>query len=133
MRSRLCQLTGRRRKWAVALLSTVILVGSGVVAWRHFHPPATPIVLPPEIPSTVHDPEIIAVLEWARNSVISEPRSGQAWGDLGLVFRAHRFNDQSNVCFAEASRLDPSNPRWPYLIGLHLMLSGSESCIPYLK
>jgi tetratricopeptide (TPR) repeat protein len=50
-----------------------------------------------------------------------------------MVFLAHRFNSQSIICFAEASRLDPTNPRWPYFIGHHYLLEGCRPSIPYLQ
>jgi tetratricopeptide (TPR) repeat protein len=132
MRSRIGRLFSHRRTWAIVLLATVLLVGGGV-AWEHFHQTPTTTALPPEIPTTVHDPDIVAALKLARNSVLSTPQSGQAWGELGLVFRAHRLTAQSSFCFVEASRLDPTNPRWPYLLGFHHLLNGSENPIPYFQ
>jgi tetratricopeptide (TPR) repeat protein len=108
-------------------------LGGGLFFWKRTGTDKTPDTIPPEIPSVIHDTEIIAALERARNSVITSPKSGQAWGELGMVFLAHRFYDQSNICFAEGARLDPANPRWPYFIGLHYLQDGTRPAIPYLQ
>src|SRR5579864_8980321 len=117
MRCGICELCCRRRIVMVTVAAAVL--ASGWVLWKQLHKPVPPTANPPEIPTSVHDKEIVAALERARNSVISNPNSGLAWGELGLVFLAHRFHRESDICFVEASRFDPTNPRWPYLIGLH--------------
>ena len=42
---------------------------------------------------------------------------------FGKVLRAHDFEDECCFCFAQAERLDPTEPRWPYYRGLTLVLS----------
>ena len=57
----------------------------------------------------------------------------QAWGTLGQAFRANLMEEESLLCFAEAERLDPSNPRWPYYRGGTLMERGDpDFALPYL-
>ncbi len=42
------------------------------------------------------------------------PRSGGAWGRLGMLLDAYDYDSQALACFVEAERRDPNNPRWPY-------------------
>jgi tetratricopeptide (TPR) repeat protein len=52
------------------------------------------------------------------------PQSGAAWGKLGAVLRSFEFRDEARRCFETAERLDPKEPRWPYL---HSLLLASDS------
>lgn len=69
-------------------------------------------------------PNVRRVIESARRAVEAEPRSGLAWGRLGMVFSAHERFGESVVCFREASRLDKADVRWPYLLAV--ALEGSD-------
>jgi tetratricopeptide (TPR) repeat protein len=73
------------------------------------------------------DPEIVEAVEDACKAVRQSPRSAEAWGKLGAVLRAHEFFPQSNTCFARAEKLDPEDPRWPYLIALDLLRTDSDA------
>jgi len=46
--------------------------------------------------------------------VRSKPRSGAAWGKLGLVLKAAGLRTEANSCFVQAEKLDAKDPRWPY-------------------
>jgi tetratricopeptide (TPR) repeat protein len=50
----------------------------------------------------------------ARQKVEASPRSGAEWGQYGLVLRGYGFSTEARAAFAQAERLDPKNPRWPY-------------------
>jgi tetratricopeptide (TPR) repeat protein len=62
-----------------------------------------------------------------------EPHSAAAWGRLGQLLRAHGYVPESNVCFAHAERLDPDDPRWPYLRGTGLQSDDPEAAIVHLQ
>jgi tetratricopeptide (TPR) repeat protein len=79
------------------------------------------------------DPAIVEVITAAREEVLRVPRSGTAWGELGMVLRAHDFADEANCCFAEAERLDPTDARWPYLRALTLWLTDPDAALPLLE
>jgi tetratricopeptide (TPR) repeat protein len=117
------------------VLGIIALLGGGVVAWQRFHspPPQLPVAAPPEIPSSVVEPEVKAVLARARERVSGDPRSENVWGDLGLLFRAHKLFEESIACFGEASKLNPANTRWPYLIGNLKLRLDPEGAIPFLR
>jgi tetratricopeptide (TPR) repeat protein len=96
--------------------------------WLKSKPP------PPPLPDLVGvDPEVAEAIIQARRDVIASPTSARAWGELGMVLRAHDFEDEAMDCFRQAERLDPRDPRWPYLRGLTLVLTDPDSGIPCLE
>ena len=89
----------------------VLLLGMGGYAlWRHATAPRLPAVA-----LQGADPAIVQLIHAEQDMVRHDPNSGPAWGALGMVLYAHAFAPQANVCFGEAERLDPKEPRWPYL------------------
>jgi tetratricopeptide (TPR) repeat protein len=56
----------------------------------------------------------------AARRVELDPRSAAAWGEYGIVLRAYRQHPEADRCFQVAADLDPTDGRWPYLIGTHL-------------
>ena len=57
--------------------------------------------------------------------VRAAPRSGRAWGNLGTILKSFSFREQAALCLAQAERLDPTEPRWPYLQAtLHIREAG---------
>src|SRR5262245_35694672 len=105
----------RNRKLLAGLVAAVLAAGGGA-AWWYASRPALPD--PPPIPERVTDPDVRVALTEARATVVRDPRSAAAWGEYGLVCRGNGINAESNVCFAQAARLDPSDARWPYLVGV---------------
>ena len=109
---------GRRGRKAVAAVLALSLLSGGVVAYRHFKKPsAASPALPPDIPETIVEVEVRTTLEAARQRVLNEPRSVRAWGDFGLLCRAHELFPEAIACFRTAAQLDPASPQWPYLLG----------------
>lgn len=88
---------------------------------------------PPQLPAGVTDTAVVEAIEAARSRVLEEPGSGLAWGELGLDFRSHGFMDESNICFEEAARLDPDNPKWPYLTGLAWIETKPDEAVKFLE
>src|SRR5262249_34745900 len=88
---------------------------------------------PPPVGLTGADPDVAAARAEARSALRQCPRSGAAWGRLGMVLRAHDFGPEANACFAEAERLDPRDPRWPYLQGLTLLLTDLDAGIAKVR
>jgi tetratricopeptide (TPR) repeat protein len=79
------------------------------------------------------DPAVIAAIESAQAAVRRVPQAADAWGRLGMVLAAHSFYPESIVCFAEAQRLDPGEPRWPYFQGAMLTLSDRDAALIPLR
>lgn len=47
-----------------------------------------------------------------------------SYGDLGQAYLAYGFHDAAADCFQNASRFDPRNFRWPYLLGATQQAAG---------
>ncbi len=107
---------GARSRWkrrlagAITLLLLVVVAG-GVWWWMREKP------LEPPMPTGITDTEVREALEKNRAIVLADPRSAEAWGSYGTVLLAHLFDREADRCFAEAARLNPKDPRWPYARG----------------
>ena len=113
------------------LLGSVLigLVGwGGWYGWRWY---TTPV--PPDIPLDGASKEKAEKIEQAREEVRRHPRSARAWADLGLTLLANGFTEQPIPCFAQAQRLDPKEPRWPYFQGALLLNSNPREAFVKLR
>jgi tetratricopeptide (TPR) repeat protein len=121
-----------RRHWVwIVAVTAVAGVAVGLAVW--WWPRSAPALEPPLPDLTDVDAEVVETIEAARERVQQQPRNGNTWGRLGMVFRAHDFGDEANRCFGEAERLDPGEPRWPYLQGLTLVMTAPDAGIPCLE
>jgi tetratricopeptide (TPR) repeat protein len=101
----------RSRGFAFALL---LAVGVGAfLLWPRLRSPALP-----EIPTAHLDAAAAHLVELHLNQVRASRRSAKAWGELGSVLRSLDIRNHARYCFTIAERLDPRQPRWPYLNGL---------------
>jgi tetratricopeptide (TPR) repeat protein len=46
-----------------------------------------------------------------------------------MILMAHEFRDEADACLRQASKLDPREFRWPYLLGLHRSVSRLDEAI----
>ncbi len=114
------------------LFFAAVLAGLvGVAAWLGWRWHTTPV--PPAVPLPGAEPDVIAVVEAARQEVRRRPRSGDAWGKLGMVLAAHGLREPAGECFGHAARFDPMNPGWPYLHGVQLLASRPRDGIEWLR
>jgi tetratricopeptide (TPR) repeat protein len=88
---------------------------------------------PPQVDLSQADPEVARVLEAAREQVLQQPSSGANWGELAQIFHVHGFVPEAIVCYTEAERRDPANPRWPYLQSLLQAERDTEKWLACLK
>jgi tetratricopeptide (TPR) repeat protein len=107
---------------------TLAVLGLGWFLWGWFTAPA-----PPAVSLTDADPAVAGAIEAARRDVWWKPRSAAAWGRLGQLLRAHGYVPESNHAFAQAERLDPADPRWPYLHGNGLQSDDPEAAVGHLR
>ncbi|HTU22098.1 MAG TPA: tetratricopeptide repeat protein [Gemmataceae bacterium] len=125
-------LTRNRRRRSIGLAVVILTLLSGGAIWWHLRP-ATPTE-PPFVPLQGLEKPVARAIERAEKQVRESPRSGKAWGRLGMLLGGHGFRPQASECFAMAERLDPLEPRWPYFLGLSLQLDGLEDeAIPPLR
>ncbi|HTU89726.1 MAG TPA: tetratricopeptide repeat protein [Gemmataceae bacterium] len=119
-----------RNRWVV-LLGVVLLLSAGAAGgwwWRRHAAPVEPPVI-----SGVQDAEVRQSIEQARQRVLTQPRSAEAWGFLGMILLAHRYDREADRCFEEAGRLNPAQARWPYARGLIALKRDPNHALPFLR
>jgi tetratricopeptide (TPR) repeat protein len=79
------------------------------------------------------EPAAVAAITAAREQVLEEPRSGPAWGRLGMVLLAHTFQPDAEQCLARAAQLDPKQAKWIYLQGRIVETRDPEAALPLLR
>lgn len=103
----------------VAIFAIGAAAGAATVAWTLLSPrlPSAP----PTVELTNADPAVAAAVARAREEVLRDPRSSEAWGRLGMTLLAHDFFVAAAVSLAVAAGLDAKDPRWPYFEGRALL------------
>jgi tetratricopeptide (TPR) repeat protein len=120
---------GRRVLLAGLLLAAVLLAAVlGRLGWRWYAAPR-----PPDVALGDLDPALARAIDAARQQVRQDPYAVEPWGDLGQLLRGCRLAEPAVACFAQAERLDPDAPRWPYLRGEALLLIDPDAALPHLR
>jgi tetratricopeptide (TPR) repeat protein len=109
----------RRRVLAAAVL--VVVAGAGYYLWPRREADA---LTPPAVPAELTDPASRKLVENKRQAVLAAPKSGAAWGELGMAFDAHDVSTEAQACYRQAMALDPKGARWPFLLAEHLNWRG---------
>lgn len=84
---------------------------------------------PPEPDVTGLEPAVAAAIRTAHEAVRKQPGSAAAWGELGMVLQVHGLAGDAVLCYDRAARFDPSDYRWPYLIGIATQRTDSTRAI----
>ena len=105
-----------------------VLVAGGWFGYSRF---AMPTHQFPNLPNH-SDPIVAAQIGEGFDALRKSPRSGESWGKLGMILHAYLFNDEARVCFANAQRLDPTEPRWPYFEGVILLAEDPAAALAKL-
>src|SRR5438132_10030686 len=106
----------------------VAAMGLGWSLWSWYSAAA-----PPPVSFVEVDPALAGAIQAASRDVWWHPHSAAAWARLGQLLRAHLYTSESNLCFAQAGRLDPTDSRWPYLQGLSLQSDDPEAAVRHLQ
>jgi tetratricopeptide (TPR) repeat protein len=123
----------RTRGFRIGLL---LLIGAGAafLALRgYWNRPATATASPPPVPTEGLEPEVGQLLTGLRKKVEESPATAESWGNLGMAFRVHNRLAEAVLCFQEAERLDPANPRWPYHRGMCVFFTEPDETIRSLR
>lgn len=102
---------GKKSRSRVLLISAIALIIVAGFFWTL----RTGTAKLPEIPTAGLDVAATNVIQQHVDNVRSAPGSAEAWGKLGAILKSFGFREQAGFCLAEAERLDPKEPRWPYL------------------
>ena len=126
-----------RTSWMIALCAAVAaVIAIGVHMWLRRDRAAPSVPTPPAVDlARLAEPDaaVIRAVEEARAAVLRAPQSSAAWGGLGMMLLAHGAPAvDSNACFAQAERLNPHEPRWPYFQGNSLLEIDPEKAIEKL-
>jgi tetratricopeptide (TPR) repeat protein len=101
-----------RRRIGIAILA---LTAAGAALWGYFRRQPEPPPTPPEVELSHVEPMVAAMIREARERLVAHPRNATAWGEFAMSLHGHGFHTQAKECYAQAERLDPANPVWPYL------------------
>ena len=124
----------RRGRRPVLTVTVLLLIGALAVAFyfwwsEHVKPPT-----PPLLDLTAIDPAVRRAVDNARTAVLQNPQSADAWGKLGMILQGHGLSvEAANVCFAQAERLDPHKPCWPYYQATSVLNTDPEAALPKLR
>ena len=107
---------------AIAISTLALFVGLAAswYAWQAYQ--QVPLSSLPEVDLSAAPTAVKTAIQNARKAVVAAPRSGTAWGELGLSLRAHKFDREANLCLAQAMHFDPREITWPYVRGSSLSL-----------
>lgn len=78
-------------------------------------------------------PDVADSIREASKAAREQPRSGKAWGRLGMILMACGYGTDSIVVFAEAERLDPEDGRWPFLQGIELERTDPDRAVACIE
>jgi tetratricopeptide (TPR) repeat protein len=121
---------GRWIVWICVAAAIALALWSQRSRWKTaFHRPAEP----PAVDLHDYDPQVASLIERATAAVRAAPRSSAAWGTLGAALMTHKLHREALVCLAEAEKLNPAEPRWPYLQGVVLLSWDPDAAIPKLE
>jgi len=76
------------------------------------------------VDSETLDDEVVQLVERVRREVEKDPANAAAHGKLGLVFEANQLWDEAEQSFANAVKLDTSDPLWAYHQAIALRQAG---------
>jgi tetratricopeptide (TPR) repeat protein len=117
-------MSGSRRRRVLLSVAVIAVIGGAAVAVvtmvsRRAPTPsssAAPTLTIPVIDTAEMQPEVRATLARARDRLIQQAGSAEAWGEFGAACEAHRLFDEAEYCYERAMWLGAGDFRWPYLL-----------------
>jgi tetratricopeptide (TPR) repeat protein len=129
----------RRRRWRRVILTCLLGITLGIGAGFGYFYWQTAASLRAALPKwppqeeDALDPLVAKAIEAEREKVLLHPFASAVWGRLGMVYYAHEYEADAALCFIQAEKLDPKEPRWQYLHGLILIHSDHDAGIQKIE
>ncbi len=99
-------------KPALILLAVLVAGAGGAALLSRSARPAPPPI--PPLSADWTDAAVVRLVGDKRRAVEAAPRSGPAWGELGMAFQAHEKMADAEACYRAAMTFGPPDARWPY-------------------
>lgn len=90
-------------------------------------------LVPPEITTDSLDPALAEQLRVARERVVANPASAEAWGRFGQALHAAEFVREARSGYRRAAELDPTSAAWSHLLGLTELADALEEGLAHLR
>lgn len=131
MSSQNVPVTTAKRKQLLLIVGLFAVAAAGAGVWVVFQTAGE--CRPPEVPLDGIDSEVAQAVRKAQSEVLKSPKNATVWGELGELLHAHVFHPEALICYAEAERLAPDDPRWPYQQGMVLYPDRPDDALVKLR
>lgn len=119
--------TARQRR-LLKRISLALFIAPAVIAGWYFYYSAPLRKIPrPDLQALEAYPA--EKIRQAIQMVEKSPRSGKAWGRLGMVLFVHDFKREAISCYEQAIVYDPGQLNWHYYLGIALEEINNEAAI----
>lgn len=116
-------MSARRLLWLLPLA----VVGAGLWWWLRPGPPLPAVALEGA------DPVVARAVRRLFDEVRAQPAAAAVWGRLGMTLMANQFEQEAVGPLTQAEKLNPKDPRWPYLQGVALLGYRPDDALPCLR
>jgi tetratricopeptide (TPR) repeat protein len=87
----------------------------------------------PAIQTTQLDRLVAELINKTLAEVRASAKAGPAWGKLGMVLHNYEFEAEARHAYGVAERVNPQEPRWPYLHALLLRITDTPLAISKME
>ncbi|MCP3916586.1 MAG: tetratricopeptide repeat protein [bacterium] len=119
---------------AALLAATVLSIGA-CSSDSSVAPPSSDAPKPDALRPDTTGLERALALELARfiDRVRGDPKSAEAWGDLGVLYEIHDVLDEAVVCYERAQALDGEDFRWPFFLGTAKQIGRQRDALAHFE
>jgi tetratricopeptide (TPR) repeat protein len=121
--------TSGRTPVIVSIALVLAIAAALTVLYKPWNPILYGRAQPPLPSSSDLEPPLAQRLEERIAAVRAKPYDARVWGMLGETYDVHEIYPQAIECFERAEKLDPKNPRWPYLLGLAQRIGDQKAAL----
>ena len=107
-------------------LATLVIVAGLLVSLGCGGQPGSEAPVPPDPDLAGMEPQVADLLRGARQSVVADQSSAEAWGVLGAAYDAHGLMIVAELCYRRAHELAPEDFKWAYLLAVVREIQGAD-------